>query len=144
MNYYRIGMTCESQLTFDEVAGDVVDDVLDYIENRIKGYVGVASWDQINEQGDTIKSDYDIFEPKEAYSSMLKSEREAKQGWTRCADAEPKKDGEYLVFDAEEGYFVDTYYTHDGLEEYGFKTYKGWQSSLRTVAWMPFPKYRGR
>ena len=63
--------------------------------------------------------------------------------WTHVSDGEPTEDGEYLVIDSEYGYDVDTYYTHDGTEEYGWKQFKGWQGCPRVIAWMPFPTYPG-
>ena len=54
---------------------------------------------------------------------------------------EPTEDGDYLVFDTEEYYTVDAYYTHNGTEEYGtYLAYKGWQSCNHVKYWMPLPK----
>lgn len=53
---------------------------------------------------------------------------------------EPTEDGEYLVFDTEEYFCVDTYYTHNGTEEYGsLLAYKGWQGCHRVEFWMKIP-----
>lgn len=61
--------------------------------------------------------------------------------WVLCSERMPEEDGEYLVYDSEEYYVIDTYYTKDGNnEEFGFKTFKGWQSCLQVAAWMPIPQ----
>lgn len=54
---------------------------------------------------------------------------------------EPTEDGDYLVFDTEEYYTVDAYYTHNGTVEYGTPlAYKGWQSCNHVKYWMPLPE----
>lgn len=59
--------------------------------------------------------------------------------WIPVSERQPDKDGDYLVWDGETGITVDTFYTHDGTEEYGFKTFAGWQGG-RVTAWMPLPQ----
>ena len=54
---------------------------------------------------------------------------------------EPTEDGDYLVYDSEEYYTVDSYYTHEGTVEYGTPlAYKGWQSCNHVKYWMQIPK----
>jgi len=66
------------------------------------------------------------------------AELKAEQRWHT---GEPTEDGDYLVFDAEEYYTVDAYYTHNGTVEYGTPlAYKGWQSCNHVKYWMPLPK----
>lgn len=58
--------------------------------------------------------------------------------WIPCSKRLPREDGDYLVWDSDFGECVDTYYVEDSTEEYGHRTFAGWQSSgSRVVAWMP-------
>lgn len=54
MNYFKIEIACESPLTFEDFCDSVFDDILNYIEMKIKGEVGIASYSQVDEQGNTI------------------------------------------------------------------------------------------
>ena len=63
--------------------------------------------------------------------------------WTLASDGEPTEDGDYLVVDPECCYYVATYYTTDGTEEYGWKQFRGWQDCPQVLAWMPLPAFHG-
>ena len=63
--------------------------------------------------------------------------------WTLASDGEPTEDGDYLVVDPECCYYIATYYTTDGTEEYGWKQFRGWQDCPRVIAWMPIPAFHG-
>ena len=83
-------------------------------------------------------------ERREAYHRGYQQGRfdEYVESWAKLwisAETPPQENGDYLVYDAEDGIYVDSYYLEDGTEEYGFQTYAGWQSCYRVLAWMPLP-----
>ena len=54
LHNFRIEMTCESPLTFDELSDAMFHDIVDYIEKKINGDVGIAAYYEITEQGNPI------------------------------------------------------------------------------------------
>ena len=73
------------------------------------------------------------------------------EGWIPCSEHLPTKDGDYLVTEVMQETFsdretgelmvsVESYYTKNSDDGYGAITPKGWQSSLRVIAWQPLVK----
>ena len=70
--------------------------------------------------------------------------------WIPCSEREPDKNGDYLVTEVMQETLgdketdelvvaVESYYTTNSDDGYGAITSKGWQSSLRVIAWMECP-----
>lgn len=74
MNYYKINMVIESRLSFKElVYGDAMEKILDIIDEEMRGEVGFATWEQIDEHGNPIESDYDIFSTKDVFQNIRRA-----------------------------------------------------------------------
>lgn len=57
MNYFRITLCGESELSHDELNELFDASLMEYLENRLHGEIGIMTYTPTNEQGDVLKSE---------------------------------------------------------------------------------------